>query len=182
MPVRRYSDDGHAHEIWPPVAGPPRPPLYFKFHILLYFKELVRFYTSNGKDFVSGKQKSAIFAFFFDSRGASDFTDLYFQQECMPTAAVLASSYARASVRHYVRQELAIKPGDTLKVSIHGSSVTLTPNREVAGFVRKGKALIFTTGSHEILTSEDVANILDESRAERDALSLNFANERKPGT
>jgi hypothetical protein len=36
------------------------------------FKELLAFYTSGEKDFVSGKQKSAIFAFFVSSRRKGD--------------------------------------------------------------------------------------------------------------
>jgi AbrB family looped-hinge helix DNA binding protein len=43
-----------------------------------------------------------------------------------------------------VRQELDLKPGDVLRVSIRGPAVTLTPNKEAAGFVRKGKALVFS--------------------------------------
>jgi hypothetical protein len=37
-----------------------------------YFKELPAFYTSGGKSFVSGKQKSAIFDF-FDCGGTVEF-------------------------------------------------------------------------------------------------------------
>ena len=66
-----------------------------------------------------------------------------------------------------VRQELAIKPGDTLKLSIHGSSVTLTPNKEATGFVRNGHALVFATTGEETLREETVQGILDEARAER---------------
>jgi AbrB family looped-hinge helix DNA binding protein len=71
-----------------------------------------------------------------------------------------------------VRDELAIKPGDTLKVSIHGSSVTLTPNKESTGFIRKGKALVFSTAGDETVTQEAVAQVLQESQAERDEQSL----------
>ena len=71
-----------------------------------------------------------------------------------------------------VREELAIKPGDTFKVSIHGTSVTLTPNKESAGFVRKGKALVFSTTGGETVTQEEVAGVLEEARAERDEQSL----------
>jgi len=71
-----------------------------------------------------------------------------------------------------VRQELAIKPGDTLKLSIHDSSVTLTPNREATGFVRKGHALVFSTASDETLSQEAVNGILDEGRGERFEQSL----------
>ena len=66
-----------------------------------------------------------------------------------------------------VRQELAIKPGDTLKLSIHGSSVTLTPNKEATGFVRKGHALVFATAGDETLSQDDVNGILEEGRDER---------------
>jgi AbrB family looped-hinge helix DNA binding protein len=71
-----------------------------------------------------------------------------------------------------VRQELAIKPGDTLKLSIHGSSVTLTPNKESTGFVRKGHALVFATTEDETLREETVQAILDEAREERHEQSL----------
>ncbi len=37
------------------------------------------------------------------------------------------------------RQELAIKAGDLLEVSVHGSSVTLVPKKEAAALVRKGR-------------------------------------------
>lgn len=78
-----------------------------------------------------------------------------------------------------VRQELAIKPGDTLKVSIHGSSVTLTPNKETAGFVRKGKALVFTSAGDELLSDAEVSGILSGFRQERDALNFTFPHDRK---
>lgn len=66
-----------------------------------------------------------------------------------------------------VRQELAIKPGDTFKVSIQGSSVTLTPNKEATGFVRKGRALVFSTVGDQTLNKEEVNSILKDSRDER---------------
>jgi AbrB family looped-hinge helix DNA binding protein len=67
-----------------------------------------------------------------------------------------------------VRDELAIKPGDTLKVSIHGSSVTLTPNKESSGFVRKGKALVFSSGGEDVLSQEIVDRALDKGREGRE--------------
>jgi AbrB family looped-hinge helix DNA binding protein len=66
-----------------------------------------------------------------------------------------------------VRQELGIKPGDTLEVSIHGSSVTLTANRETVGFVRKGQALVFSTSGEETLSRETVRRIVEEGLDER---------------
>ena len=77
-----------------------------------------------------------------------------------------------------VRHELAIKPGDTLKVSIHGSSVTLTPNKEATGFVRKGRALVFSTTEAGSLRQEAVNDILEQSRDERHGHS--FAGFRGP--
>ena len=66
-----------------------------------------------------------------------------------------------------VREELAIKPGDMLKVSIHGSCVTLTPNKEDSGFVRQGKGLVFSSPGDETLTHETLQRILEEERAEQ---------------
>jgi hypothetical protein len=66
-----------------------------------------------------------------------------------------------------VRQELAIKPGDMPKVSIHGSSVTLTPNKEATGFVRKGHALVFSTADESTLSQETVSRILVDTRDQR---------------
>lgn len=77
-----------------------------------------------------------------------------------------------------VRQELAIKPGDTLNLSIHGSSVTLTPNKEATGFVRKGHALVFSSVGDKSLTQETVNGILEEGRNERSAQS--FQGRRGP--
>jgi AbrB family looped-hinge helix DNA binding protein len=78
-----------------------------------------------------------------------------------------------------VRQELAIKPGDTFKVSIEGLAVTLTPNKERAGFVRKGKALVFSTSGDERLDEETVREILESVRAERDGQIVEGLGDRK---
>ena len=68
-----------------------------------------------------------------------------------------------------IRQELAIKPGDMFKVSIQGAAVTLTPSKESAGFVRKGKALVFSTSVNDTLSEEAVHAVLEEGRAEKSA-------------
>ena len=65
-----------------------------------------------------------------------------------------------------IRAELAIKPGDTFKVSINGLSVTLTPITESAGFVRKGKALVFSTPVGKSVSNDEVNAILAASRDE----------------
>jgi AbrB family looped-hinge helix DNA binding protein len=59
-----------------------------------------------------------------------------------------------------VREELAIKAGDVFKVSVQGATVTLTRAGETSGFVRKGKALVFSTSGEETLTEETVASLL----------------------
>lgn len=79
-----------------------------------------------------------------------------------------------------VRQELAIKPGDTFKLSIHGSSVTLTPNKETTGFVRKGHALVFATAGEETLNEETVNGLLNDIRGERDKQIVGRTSEGKP--
>lgn len=68
-----------------------------------------------------------------------------------------------------IRQELAIKPGDVFKVSIHGAAVTLTPSKESAGFVRKGKAFVFSTSGDDTLSEEAVHAVLAKGREEKSA-------------
>jgi AbrB family looped-hinge helix DNA binding protein len=67
-----------------------------------------------------------------------------------------------------IREELAIKAGDTFKVAIHGAVVTLTPRAENAGFVRRGKALVFSTPGDERLSNETVTDILQSGRQARE--------------
>lgn len=71
-----------------------------------------------------------------------------------------------------VREELAIAPGDLLKVSLHGNEVTLRLNRETAGFVRRGRALVFSSGESELLDNEAVNSIL---AGEREGLKAGIA-------
>src|SRR5690348_16582082 len=78
-----------------------------------------------------------------------------------------------------VRRELAIKPGEMLKVSVHGASVTLTPDREATGLVRKGKALIFSARGGEVLSEEAVGRIIDETREVRHVESVAGLEKRK---
>ena len=78
-----------------------------------------------------------------------------------------------------VREELAIRPGDTLKVSILGSSVTLTPSKQESGFVRKGKALVFSSPGDETLNHETLERILEEERAGREMGATRGFSKRK---
>lgn len=63
-----------------------------------------------------------------------------------------------------VRDELAIRPGDRLKVSIRGNEVTLRPARETSGFIRRGRALVFSSGEADALENETVERIRTEER------------------
>ena len=63
-----------------------------------------------------------------------------------------------------VRDELAINPGDRLKISIHGNEVTLRPTRETSGFVKRGRALVFSSGGTDLLDNETVETIRADER------------------
>ena len=63
-----------------------------------------------------------------------------------------------------VRDELAINPGDRLKISIHGGEVILRPTREASGFIKRGQALVFSTGEDGLLTHETVEAIRADER------------------
>jgi AbrB family looped-hinge helix DNA binding protein len=80
-----------------------------------------------------------------------------------------------------VREELAIRPGDTLKISIQGLSVTLTPSKEETGFIRKGRALVFATAGDETLSQATADLLLKESRDERDDRIMGRFREIKRG-
>ena len=68
-----------------------------------------------------------------------------------------------------VRQDLAIKPGDVFRVSVHGLAVTLTPDKETTGFVRKGKALVFCTAAEGVLSAGTVEGLLEREQGEHDS-------------
>ena len=78
-----------------------------------------------------------------------------------------------------VRDELAIKPGDTFKISIQGSAVTLTPNTQASGFVRRGKALVFSAAGKEAVTNETIGKILNAGREDRETLGAENLPARK---
>ena len=58
-----------------------------------------------------------------------------------------------------VREELAINPGDLLKISIRGNEITLRPSREASGFIKRGHALVFSGGGADLLDNETVEAI-----------------------
>jgi AbrB family looped-hinge helix DNA binding protein len=63
-----------------------------------------------------------------------------------------------------LRQELDINAGDLLKISVHGNELTLRPTRETSGFVRRGRALVFTSGRTDLLDNETVDSVLKGER------------------
>jgi AbrB family looped-hinge helix DNA binding protein len=66
-----------------------------------------------------------------------------------------------------IRDELSIKSGDMLRVSIQGSSVMLIPDRESGGLVRKGRGLVFCPPGDDVLAGETVGRIIESHRDER---------------
>ena len=66
-----------------------------------------------------------------------------------------------------IREELSINPGDLLKLSIHGNEVTLRPKKDSSGFVRRGQALVFSSGGGDLLNRETVDALLAEEREGR---------------
>lgn len=66
-----------------------------------------------------------------------------------------------------VREELSILPGDILKISIQGNEVILRLKRDSSGFVRKGRALVFSNRGGEQLSRETVDAVLAGNRDER---------------
>jgi hypothetical protein len=67
-------------------------------------------------------------------------------------------------------------------VKIQGFAVTLTPNKETTGFVRKGKALVFSTIGNETLTPETVAETARGEHEERHRRNsgVGLGRSRKP--
>lgn len=78
-----------------------------------------------------------------------------------------------------VREELAISAGDLLQVSVRGGEVALRPRKESRGFVRRGKALVFSSGTSNVLTNDAARRVMDEVRQERDGQSVRFASGRE---
>lgn len=72
----------------------------------------------------------------------------------------------RVVLPKHIRDEMAISPGDFLNVSVNGDEVTLRPKKVTNGFVRRGKALVFST-SGGILTREAAQAIIAQVHEER---------------
>lgn len=87
----------------------------------------------------------------------------------MKDILVPIDSAGRVVLPKNVREDLAIKPGDMLKVSIQGNAVTLSPKKNVAGFVRRGRALVFSSGGGELLKRETVETVLSGEREDQAA-------------
>ena len=79
-----------------------------------------------------------------------------------------------------VREELAISAGDLLQISVRGGEVALRPKRESRGFVRRGKALVFSSGTSNVLTNDAARKVIDQVRQERDEQGVRFVSGSKP--
>lgn len=84
----------------------------------------------------------------------------------MKNRLVPIDAAGRIVLPKFIRQELAIHSGDKLVLSVNGSSVILTPTKATAGFMRKGKALVFSTAEEEALTEQLVHQTLEDTRGE----------------
>jgi len=65
----------------------------------------------------------------------------------------------RVVLPKHVREELSIKPGDRLKISIQGNAVTLSPINGGSGFMKRGRALVFSCEGADLLDNETVETI-----------------------
>ena len=65
----------------------------------------------------------------------------------------------RVALPKAVREELTINAGDILQLSVHGDRVTLRPNRATGAFVKRGRALVFSTSVAGLLESETVETV-----------------------
>jgi AbrB family looped-hinge helix DNA binding protein len=70
----------------------------------------------------------------------------------------------RVVLPKHVREELAINPGDQLKVSIRGNEVTLRPARAASGFIKRGRALVFSSDGADLLHNDTVESIRADER------------------
>ena len=66
-----------------------------------------------------------------------------------------------------IRQELAIKPGDRLRIAIHGNEVTLRPISDESGFTKRGRALVFSSEGGDLLDNATVETIRAAERGSR---------------
>jgi AbrB family looped-hinge helix DNA binding protein len=70
----------------------------------------------------------------------------------------------RVVLPKHVREELAINPGDRLKVSVRGNEVTLRPARQASGFIKRGRALVFSSEEGGLLDNDTVETIRADER------------------
>ena len=76
-----------------------------------------------------------------------------------------------------VREEPDIKPGDRLKISTRGNAVTFRPTSDESGFIKQGRALVFSSEGGDLLDNETVESI---RAAERGSLLSGLAKGLAP--
>jgi AbrB family looped-hinge helix DNA binding protein len=90
----------------------------------------------------------------------------------MSEVTVPIDKAGRVVLPKHIREELAIKPGDRLIISIHGNAVTLRPANDESGFIKRGRALVFSCEGADLLDNETVETI---RAAERGSLLSGMA-------
>jgi AbrB family looped-hinge helix DNA binding protein len=66
---------------------------------------------------------------------------------------------------------------EELELSVQGDEITLRLNREKTGCIKRGNALVFSTGGPDLLENDVVENIRS---SERDSLRLKGFPDQKP--
>jgi AbrB family looped-hinge helix DNA binding protein len=97
----------------------------------------------------------------------------------MSNSTVQIDKAGRVVIPRDVREELAITAGDLLEITVRHGEVALRPQRERRGFIRRGKALVFSSGTDDVLTSEMAQKVLEQVRHERSENNVKFVSEGK---
>lgn len=82
----------------------------------------------------------------------------------MKDVLVSVDNAGRLVLPKQIREDLAIHPGDQLKIAVEGDHVTLRPERQKAGFIKKGEVLVFSTGGTGTLTDDALESICNSDR------------------
>lgn len=86
------------------------------------------------------------------------------EQMQMKDMSVRIDKAGRIVLPKRIRETLALQPGDVLKISTYGNEILLQSTKAPPGFVRRGRALVFSCGSKNVLDQEIVSSIIAEGR------------------
>ena len=76
----------------------------------------------------------------------------------------------RVALPQALREEMHLKPGDTLELDTAGEAITLRPVRGTAEIIYKSGIPVIHTGNS--LTTDDVNGLIQQVREERDRNNL----------